>query len=96
MPTNVRSNVSHPGATNALTKILMIVAIVGALNWGLVGFFNFNLVHAIFGGTSPEVPSIATRVIYMIVGIAGLISAILLPKVHTDSVHPSELASRAP
>jgi uncharacterized membrane protein YuzA (DUF378 family) len=92
MTTQVRSNRSHPGAINALTKFLILVACIGALNWGLVGFFNFNLVHAIFGGAAPEVPSVATRVIYMIVGIAGLISALVLPKLHTEGVHPTHLA----
>lgn len=50
-------------------KIALIFTIIGGLNWGLVGFFNFNLVEALFGaGTT------FSRVIYSIVGICGLIN----------------------
>ena len=45
----------------------IILVIIGAINWGLVGFFEFNLVDAIFGELS-----IFTRIIYALVGIAGL------------------------
>lgn len=47
--------------------IATIIAIIGSLNWLLIGIFGFNLVAAIFGAAS-----IATTVIYIIVGIAGL------------------------
>ncbi len=59
-------------------KALLIVAIVGAVNWGLIGFFNWNLVDAIFGGGSREETSGFSRVIYAIVGLAGLGSLIPL------------------
>jgi hypothetical protein len=36
--------------TNGFATVLLWLAIVGAINWGLVGFFNFDLVAAIFGG----------------------------------------------
>ncbi len=42
------------------------LAIVGALNWGLVGLFNFNLVHTLFGWSKP-----IERLIYSAVGLAG-------------------------
>jgi uncharacterized protein len=58
--------------TSGLAKALLIVAIIGALNWGLVGFFNFNLVDAIFGGGAREETSGFSRFIYAIVGLAGL------------------------
>ncbi|PIR21006.1 MAG: DUF378 domain-containing protein [Deltaproteobacteria bacterium CG11_big_fil_rev_8_21_14_0_20_47_16] len=45
-----------------------ILVIVGALNWGLVGFFDFNLVSYIFGDAS-----MASRAVYGLVGIAGLL-----------------------
>ena len=54
-------------------KITLIFTIVGALNWGLVGFFNFNLVESIFPDNS-VIPSI----VYAIVGICGLINIGLL------------------
>lgn len=48
-------------------KIALILIIIGAINWGLVGFFNFNLVDAIFGTMS-----LISRIIYALVGISGL------------------------
>ncbi len=55
-----------------IMKAAMLIAIIGALNWGLVGFFNWNLVDAIFGGGAQEATSTLSRVIYAIVGLAGL------------------------
>lgn len=60
-----------------LQKIALALTIIGALNWGLVGLFDFNLVSAIFGAVDT---SIITRVVYILVGIAGLINMILLVK----------------
>jgi uncharacterized membrane protein YuzA (DUF378 family) len=70
---------------SALAKTLIIVAIIGAANWGLIGFFNFNLVDAIFGGGSAEQTSAASRVVYAIVGVAALIAAMMLPKLHAET-----------
>jgi uncharacterized membrane protein YuzA (DUF378 family) len=55
-------------------KLFLVIAIIGALNWGLVGFFNFNLVAAIFGESSA-----ASRVIYALVGLAGLAAIFVTP-----------------
>lgn len=55
---------------NILQKIALILIIIGALNWGLVGIFKFDLVAFIFDNLSPVI----TRIIYSLVGIAGLIS----------------------
>jgi uncharacterized membrane protein YuzA (DUF378 family) len=63
---------------NGLTKTLLAIAIVGAINWGLVGFFNWNLVDAIFGGGAREETSAFSRVIYAIVGLAGVASVPML------------------
>ncbi len=63
---------------STLAKVLYVLAIVGAINWGLVGFFNFNLVDAIFGGGAREVTSALSRVIYALVGIAGVLALIPL------------------
>lgn len=52
-----------------LDAIMLILVIIGAVNWGLIGFFQFNLVDNLFG-----VASIFSRVIYALVGIAGLYS----------------------
>lgn len=72
--------------TGAITKVLMIIAIIGAVNWGLIGLFNFNLVDAIFGGGSAEETSSASRIVYAIVGIAGLIALVLLPRLRDRDV----------
>lgn len=50
-----------------IDKIALVLIIIGAINWGLIGFFNFNLVAVIFG----EITWIS-RVIYALVGISGL------------------------
>ena len=60
-----------------LQKIALALTIIGALNWGLVGLFDFNLVSAIFGAVDT---SIITSVVYILVGIAGFINMILLVK----------------
>lgn len=59
-------------------KLFLALAIVGALNWGLIGFFRFDLVAAIFGGTVGD-SSPATRVIYALVGLAGLAAIFVTP-----------------
>jgi uncharacterized protein len=56
-----------------LAKLLIIV---GALNWGLIGFFQYNLVAALFGGDATTM----ARVIYSLVGLAGLYSILFLCK----------------
>ena len=52
---------------NAMDWIVLILVIIGGINWGLVGFFDYNLVDAIFG-----VMSTAARVVYAIIGLAAL------------------------
>ena len=49
--------------------VAYIILLIGGINWGLIGFFNFNLVESLFG-TESVLPSI----IYAIVGICGLIN----------------------
>jgi uncharacterized membrane protein YuzA (DUF378 family) len=66
-------------SVNVIEKLLIIIAIIGALNWGLIGLFNYNLVDAIFGGGQVEQTSNASRVVYSIVGISGLLALLLLP-----------------
>jgi hypothetical protein len=50
-----------------LDVIALILVIIGAINWGLIGFFNFDLVSTIFG-----INTAFTRIIFSVVGIAGL------------------------
>lgn len=52
-----------------LDTIALLLVIIGAINWGLIGFFQFDLVAAIFGDMSTF-----SRIIYSLIGIAGLYS----------------------
>ena len=57
--------------------IALILLIVGALNWGLVGVFNFDLVTALFGiGTT------AAKTVYALVALSGLYYLICWTKIH--------------
>ncbi len=47
--------------------IALIIVIIGAINWGLIGFLSFDLVRFIFGDMS-----MLSRIIYSLVGISGL------------------------
>lgn len=60
-----------------LQKIALVFTIIGAIVWGLIGLFDFNLVEFIFGSNSA-----LSRIIYTIVGICGLINiGLLLQKI---------------
>lgn len=52
-----------------LEKIALVFTIIGALNWGLVGIFDMNLVTTLFGNMT-----LITRIIYIIIAVAGLIN----------------------
>lgn len=54
---------------NALYKTALVLSIIGCVNWGLVGIMNFNLVEFLFGNAT-----ILTRVVYVIIAIAGLVN----------------------
>lgn len=47
--------------------IALILVAIGAINWGLIGFFRFDLISTLFG-----INSALTRIVFVIVGIAGL------------------------
>ncbi len=53
---------------NALDWTALTLTIIGGLNWGLVGFFRFDLVAAIFGGQS----AIVSRIVYTLVGLSAI------------------------
>lgn len=58
---------------NILQKIALAFTIVGGINWGLVGLFDFNLVTAIFG-----VDSVMTTIVYVVIAIAAIINILIL------------------
>ncbi|PLS02632.1 DUF378 domain-containing protein [Neobacillus cucumis] len=57
-----------------LSRIALVLVIIGAINWGLIGLFQFDLVAALFGGQD----SALSRVIYSLVGLSGLLCIPLL------------------
>ena len=59
-----------------MNKTALVLIIIGAINWGLIGLFGFDLVAALFGGQM----SVISRIIYSIVGIAGLWAITILFK----------------
>lgn len=60
---------------NGLDWVALILVIIGAINWGLVGFFSWDLVAAIFGEMSA-----LSRIIYGLVGISGIYVLVVSPK----------------
>lgn len=54
--------------TRAFDATALTLVIIGAINWGLIGFFKFDLVAMLFGGMD----SLLSRIVYALVGLAGL------------------------
>ena len=57
-----------------LKKICLVLIIIGAINWAFVGLFELDLVASIFGGSD----AMLAKIIYIIIGIAGLIDISML------------------
>src|SRR5947209_19478869 len=66
---------SSGGATMSRTVWLVafVLVVVGAVNWGLVGLAQFDLVATLFGGSA----SVISRVVYSLVGVAGLLLVVM-------------------
>ncbi len=60
----------------ALDMFFLTLVIIGAVNWGLIGFFRFDLVATLFGGMS----TMLSRIVYALVGIAGIYAISLYSK----------------
>lgn len=60
---------------NTLFKTTLVLSIIGCLNWGLVGLFNFNLVEYLLGDGS-----LLTRIVYVLVMASGLVNIGILTK----------------
>lgn len=58
---------------NYVHKICLVLSILGGINWGLVGLFDFNLVTTITGGMN-----MISRVIYVIIAVASIFNILLL------------------
>ena len=57
-----------------LDRIALILVTIGALNWGSIGLFKFDLVAWLFGGQA----AIMSRIIYVIVALAGIVGSIVI------------------
>ena len=68
-----------------VNKIALILTLVGALNWGLVGLFSFDLVAWICGGAT----AIVARIIYTIIALAGIwcISLLFMDNEEAEHTH---------
>ena len=62
--------------TKGLDYVALALVVIGAINWGLIGFFQFDLVAVLFGGMASWI----SRVIYAVIGISGLYSLTLFGK----------------
>jgi uncharacterized membrane protein YuzA (DUF378 family) len=58
----------------------IILAVVGAVNWGLVGLFKFDLVAAVTGSKFGEVNAVS-RIVYVLVLVAGVLAATSIPTI---------------
>ena len=72
---------------SGIQRTALVLTIIGALNWGLIGLFQFDLVASLFGGQD----ALLSRVIYSLVGLAGLINLGLLFKPSTGLGRRPEL-----
>lgn len=68
---------------NILRNTAYILTLIGALNWGLVGIFGFDLVAAIFGDMT-----IMSRILYSLVGLSAIVTALTLH--HCERVEERE------
>ena len=66
--------------TRSFDYFALTLVIIGALNWGLIGFFQFDLVASLFGGMT----SWFSRLVYAIIGICGIYSLTLYGRVYDD------------
>ena len=67
---------------NTLYKVALGLIIIGAINWGMVGVFDVNLVSLLFGKDT-----ILTNLVYALVGISGLLCIGLLLKPFDEEIH---------
>ena len=76
---------------NVFMRIALALVIIGALNWGMIGFFNLDLVANLFGGQE----TLPAKIVYIIVGLGGLATLGLLFKPNEKKVVPVEVEKHA-
>ena len=69
---STRSDTGHPSTLTIVDWLALVLMIVGGINWGLIGAFDFDLVASLFGVLSP-----LSRIVYILVGIAALYGIVL-------------------
>jgi uncharacterized membrane protein YuzA (DUF378 family) len=67
--------------SRTLWLVAFVLVVVGAVNWGLVGLAQFDLVAALFGGPA----SVLSRIVYSLVGLAGLLLVLMQAAPQTTS-----------
>ena len=68
---------------NILRYTAYVLTLIGALNWGLIGIFGFNLVAAIFGDMT-----LLARIVYSLVGVSAIVTALTMH--HCDRIEERE------
>jgi uncharacterized membrane protein YuzA (DUF378 family) len=63
--------------------IALVLVVIGAVNWGLVGLFQIDLVAALFGGAD----AMLARLVYVLVGAAGVLLAVTSARAETAHPH---------
>ena len=63
---------------NILKYTAYVLVIIGAINWGLVGLFGFDLIAAIFGDMT-----LVSRILYTVVGLSGIVTALTMHQCET-------------
>lgn len=63
-----------------MQKVALLLVIIGAINWGLIGILGFDLVAFLFSGQT----SIISRIVYTLVGVSGVITAVCAVKDMTE------------
>lgn len=71
---------SEKELTKMLDRLALILVTIGALNWGSIGFFQFDLVAWLFGGQA----AIISRIVYVLVALAGIWCISFLFREHND------------
>jgi len=69
-----------------MDRLALVLSIIGSLNWGLIGIFGFDLVGWLFNGQG----SVVSRIIFTVVGLAGLWCISLLFRQREEIVEPGE------
>ncbi|MCI6927083.1 DUF378 domain-containing protein [Butyricicoccus porcorum] len=64
-----------------MDKFVLTLVIIGAVNWGCIGLFGLDIVGALFGGQGAMI----SRIIYAVIGLAGLWALTFYSKLHSGS-----------